>query len=199
MVSGVADVFGQMNAQKMQEDAYNKWFDTQQKHRKEANLKQEQSRQQAENAQAQGLEGVSGMEQKAQQQTEEDRLAAEMTKDRALTSEPAPAGPGDPAVPVSDKFLLSGQGAGSDLFKSDLAGKISMAAQEAKRRIKALATVSSYGPSFGGLDNYTAAAFQKSGGDIDRFNEFRRGDLAVYGTERAIDPLHITYTPGIRI
>jgi hypothetical protein len=205
MASGVADVFGQMGAQKKQDEAYAVWAEQQKKSREDANRRQEASRNAAELARTQGVDAVSATGQTAAQDAESARLSnylldksGDLTSDDSTSTLAGNAG-GDVLEPVADKFLLAGQGSGSDTFKTDLAAKINNAAASARQRIKALATVSSYGPSFGGLDNYTAAAFQKSGGGIDRFNEYRRGDLGVYDTERAINPVQWSYTPGIRI
>jgi len=57
----------------------------------------------------------------------------------------------------------------------------------------------SFGNSSGGLDNFTTDIFQKGAQTIDMANEFRRGDLAVYGTQQAVNPVTWTYTPGIRL
>jgi hypothetical protein len=41
--------------------------------------------------------------------------------------------------------------------------------------------------------------FGEAGGAIDLANEKRRGDLAVYGTQQAVNPVTYTYHPGIKI
>jgi hypothetical protein len=96
-----------------------------------------------------------------------------------------------------DKGMLSGQQYGGDVFQSDLAKKLSDAAASAKQRIGALATVGSYGGSFGGLGTINPINQAASGAGIDLQNEKRRGSLAAYGTERAVDPQQIAYSNPI--
>ena len=180
-------------AASQQKQAYDEWAANQSKLRAEQNAKQEQDRQIAEKAQTQGLQDVSAGNQKTEQQTEQDRLTAYLQgQDQTATPQPS-AGV---LTPASDKTILSGQQGGDQTFQKDLATKLNAASADAKQRIAALATVSSYGPSSGGLDVKNALAFQKSGTGIDMANDFRRGDLSAYGVQRAVDPLQYQYTPS---
>jgi len=205
MASGIADVMGQASAQAKQKQAYDEWFAMQEKNRIEQQKKQEESRKLAEAARQQGVEAISAESQKAAQDREAARLSGYLTKAGGpLTQvDPAAAGPAPDTAGVNtsiaDKFLLAGQQTGDQVFKSDLAAKLNKAASEARARIGALATASSFGPSRGGLDNFTADMFQKAAMTIDEANEFRRGNLAVYGIQQAVNPVTYTYTPGIRL
>lgn len=198
MASGVADFMGQSGAQAKQKQAYDEWFAMQEKNRIEQNRKQEQSRQLAEAAQQQGLQGVSGTAQKAAQGAEQAKVTDYLEGRSPLTADATPTA-GD-TTSIADKYLLSGQNLNTDpTFRTDLASKLNAAAKEAKGRIAALATASSYGGSPGGLDNYVANRFQTAGMTIDEQNEKRRGDLAVYGVQQAVNPVQWSYTPGLKI
>ena len=85
--------------------------------------------------------------------------------------------------------LLSGQEAGGEEFKTDVAARLNNAAQEARARIKALADINAYGGSFGGLANRNAELFDKSGQGIELANNMRRGNLAAYGIAQAVQPV----------
>lgn len=199
MASGLADFAGQQDAQAKQKQSYDEWFATQEKNRAEQNAKQEASRKLAEQAQQQGLAGVSADAQKLAQGKEQDRLTSYLDERTPLTADTGSPTPGADTS-IADKYLLSGQGrSGDPTFTSDLAAKIHGASREAKDRIAALAGASSYGGSLNGLDNTVADRFQKSGLAIDKFNERRRGDLAVYGTQQAVNPIQWSYTPGLKI
>jgi len=183
---------GQMNAQNKQEDEYNAWAAQQSKNRNAENVRQEGMRQQAEAARQQGVQDIGAEEQKKRQAEEEARLGKYLQgQDQQAAADPS-------ATPVSaaDKNLLSGQGAGEPQFQSDLAAKISSASASAAQRIKALATTSSYGGSFGGLDTTNQEALATSGRGIDKENDFRRNSLKVYGIEQDVNPKQISYTPS---
>lgn len=198
MASGVADVMGQASAQAKQKQSYDEWFAMQEKNRAEQNKKQEESRKLAEAAREQALAGVSAPSQAKAQDAEQARLDAYLQSQSGPLLDKTPTGAGE-TTSVADKFLLAGQQSGDDVFKSDLAAKINQAARDARGRIAALATAGSFGNSSGGLDNFTTDIFQKGAQTIDMANEFRRGDLAVYGTQQAVNPVTWTYTPGIRL
>jgi hypothetical protein len=201
MASGLADFAGQQSAQAKQKQSYDEWFAMQEKNRKDQNAKQEQSRQQAEAAQQAAVQGVSAGAQTAAQGAEANRLNDYLSNQTPLTATPASGTPtAGTDTSIADKYMLSSQRLSDDpTFHADLAGKLNAAAQEAKKRIAALATVSSYNGSSGGLDNYVADIFGKSGLTIDQMNERRRGDLAVYGTQQAVNPVQWSYTPGLKI
>jgi hypothetical protein len=185
-----ANSIGQAKAAKQQESAYNDWAVQQKTIRDAENARQEQMRQQAEVSRQQGVQAVSADQQKAAQATEAERL----TK---LTTGQGDVKPtADPAAPVAtaDKGMLSGQQYGGDVFQSDLARKLADAAASAKQRIGALATVNSYGGSFGGAGTVNPINQAESGAGIDLANDMRKGSLAAYNTERAVDPQQITYS-----
>ncbi len=194
-VAGVAgqaaNYFGESAAADKQKQAYDEWAANQQKQRQIQQAKQEADRQQADAARTQGLSDVSADAQKQNQADEQARLTSYL-QGQNQTPTPQPGA----LTSVADKNLLSGQQSGDDAFKSDLATKINSATADAKQRIAALAAVSSYGGSSGGLDVKNALAFQKAGMGIDEANDFRKGDLAAYGTETAINPVQYSYTPS---
>ena len=189
LAGSAAEYMGQQQAADEQQKAYDEWAAQQASNRRAAAAKDEANRQQADVARAKGLQDVSPEAQKTAQQAEQDRLTAYLqgNKDSAASNETT--------VPtaVSDA-RLSGQSSGDSTFQSDLTSKLDQANANSKQRIAALAAVGSYGGSFGGLDNTVANAFQTAGQGIDLANDFRRGDMAVYGTQQAVNPITYTYT-----
>lgn len=88
---------------------------------------------------------------------------------------------------------IAGSAQGGDIFQADLAGKLARAARSARGQINALAKLSSYGGSYGGLGTVNPLVLQNSGDAIDMRNNFRRGDLAVWQAEDAIPAAQYTY------
>ena len=181
----------QSNAADQQKKAYDDWAAQQHANRVAAEQKDEQDRQQAQTAQQQGLQDVNAKSQTADQTAEQARLNDYLQGKSAASTESNPS----PVTAVSDA-RLSGQQGGDQVFQSDLSSKLDQASADSKKRIAALATVGSYGGSFGGLDNSVSEAFAKSGGGIDEANDFRKGDMAVYGTQQNVNPLQYTFNPG---
>jgi len=186
-----ANSIGQMNAAKKQEEAYNTWAAQQKTNRANENLRQQEFREGAEAARQQGVADLDADNQKKVQAEEEARLASLYSEEGTIT---APATGTAPSA--SDAALAGQQAAGGQVFQDDLARGLADAAASAKQRIGALATVNSYGGSYGGLGTVNPIALQESGSGIDEANEYRRGSLSAYGVEQAVDPEQITYTPS---
>lgn len=188
-----AGAMTQRSAQRKQEREVNTWQEQQRKNRFAEGARQEGLRQEATRAQQAGLQQVSAADQQKRQADEEARLAAYLKGDSAASQATPEAG-----VPtaVADTEMFSGQEAGGEEFKTELAKKISEVTSAAKQRIGALARVSSYGESFGGLGTMNPILQQQSGAAIDAQNEFRRGSLGAYGTEQNVDPVQVSYTPS---
>jgi hypothetical protein len=90
--------------------------------------------------------------------------------------------------------MLSGQQSGGDVFQADAARQLADAASSAKQRIGAMATAASYGNSGSGLGTINPIAQQRAGQGIDWANNMRKGSLAAYGVEQAVDPKQVTYS-----
>jgi hypothetical protein len=88
---------------------------------------------------------------------------------------------------------ISGSHGGTAMFRSDLARKLNKAARGARGQINALADLSAYGGSYGGLGTVNPLIMQKSGQAIDMWNNFRRGDMSVYNVERQIPASQYQY------
>lgn len=206
MASGLADMAGQQSAQAQQKKSYDEWFAQQEKNRIEQSKKQEDARQLAEQARQQTVEDVSGTNVAKAQSDTAARLASEWSQGTPLTADAAHGGvdPGT-TTSIADKYLLSGQPRSTStdpndqVFTSDLAAKLNAASKDAKQRIANLANVSSYNDATGGVNSLFRNMFQRSAGMIDKENEFRRGNLAVYGIQQAVQPVQWSYTPGLRI
>jgi hypothetical protein len=224
MATGLADSFGQQSAQKRQDEEYRKWMAQQDKNREEENANQEALRKQAELARAQSVNQLSGSSQKAQQAKEQGRLTSDLISSNKLTSDFASPDASSGLQPVADATLLSpGAAAGSTAstadtgkaadyllssqksaandpnFMSDLAGKLSAAAKTATSRIGDMATMASYGNSFGGLDQFSNQALLASGMTIDEINNLRNGAMKVYGVKQAVDPKQVVYHHGFML
>jgi len=184
-----ANSIGQAKAQRKQEEEYNAWAAMQKQNRLQENVRQQGLREQATAAQQKGVEDVSLANQAALQDAEQKRLEA------VLAGEDAAAVPGantpvDPGAPVATPY-------GGDVYESDFAKQLSDAMASAKKRIGALATVQSYGDSRFGLGTQNPLNQMEAGAGIDKANEMRRGSLAAYETEQAVDPTQITYSNPI--
>ena len=183
-----ANTIGQMNAQQKQEDEYAKWVDYQKRIQQQETQRQEEMRGKAEVARQQGVEDVSAQNQAALQTEEAGRLG-DLYSEQGAGATMAPAA-------AADAALAGQQGASGDLFQQDLARGIADAARSAKQRIGALATVNSFGGSFGGLGTVNPLNQARSGSEIDFANDLRRGSLAAFETEKAVPPKQIEYTPS---
>lgn len=88
---------------------------------------------------------------------------------------------------------IAGSKQGGDRFQTDLAAKIADASRGARKQINALARLSSYGGSFGGLGTNNPLIMQNSANAIDLWNNFRRGDMQVYNVEKQIPASQYQY------
>lgn len=190
-VAGIAGTavnsLGAYNAQKRQKREVQSWAAQQRLNRQREQQRQEEYHQQAMAAQQQGL-AEAGPDAQAKGQAEEEKRLSQYLAGEG--DNPAAATPAAP-VSASDQAIASGKG---DPATVDLAKKISEATASARQRIGALARVSSYGGSSGGLDQLTREALRKSGGAIDMANTFRRSSLGAYNTEQAVEPVQVSYT-----
>lgn len=184
-----ANSIGQQKAARKQEEAYNQWATNQKQIRAQENVRQDELRGKAEAAQQKGVADISADAQAKAQAEEQARLAALLSEQGAVTPTGTPTAP----AAVADA-ALSGQQYGGEVFQSDLARGIADAAASAKQRIGALATVQSYGGSFGGLGTRNPLVQQEAGSGIDLANAGRKGSLGAYEAERAVDPMQISYS-----
>jgi hypothetical protein len=182
-----------MNAAKKQEDAYASWAEQQKQNRAAENVRQEESRKQATAAQEKGVADISAEAQIKTQADEEARLAALYNEQGTAAKDGAAA-----VAPVAAAdTALSGQQSGGEVFQADLARSLSDAAASAKQRIGALAGINASGGSYGGLQTVNPIKQQAAGSGIDLANEKRRGSLAAYEVEQAVDPEQISYSNPI--
>jgi hypothetical protein len=185
--SAVANYSAQSSAMSKQNDANAQWIAFQRQQSQEASARDEANRAQAMAAQQQSLQKVSGQQQMQQQQTEEKRVTEAITPDQLKT----PTNVGD--------MLLSGQKSANPQVSQAMTNSITNAAQDARQRIAALATVESFGPSQFGLNNYVNQSFQTGNQGIDLYNDYRRGDLAAYGVAKNVEPIRYQVAPGAGI
>jgi hypothetical protein len=188
---GVFNAVGASRAQKKQKQEYDNWVAQQRQAREAENVRQEEQRKQAEAVQQATVAKIGAEGQTQAQADEEARLEKQLTTDAGVDAQTQAA-----PTSVADASITNPQAAADLANKGDLARKMNEATADVRQRINALARVSSYGGSFGGLQNTVAEQLGKSGSEIDRANEFRRGSLAAYGLEKSVDPVQVTYTPS---
>lgn len=175
-LAGTAIQIGmQMSLARKNERAQQEWADYQRAARIREGMRQEENRAQADAARMEGLEQISGDKQIAAQQDEAQRLNEYLTTDTTEGN-------------VSDN-LLSGQQRGSEVFNETLGSRLADAAAKAKERIAALANLTAFGGSQGGLPMMIQNAQQQSANSIDLFNNKRSGSLSAYGAEKAVNPV----------
>jgi hypothetical protein len=185
----VASGMGAARAQKKQAAEVGAWQQEQKRFRQAEGARQEGLRQQADVERMAGLEQLDADAQVKRQADEEARLAAYLQGDNPQAQAAETTAP----VSVADA-ALSGQSQGPADFRSDLAAKINSATKDARARMQALAGVSSYGESFGGLGRTNQDILGRTGAGIDKFNEFRRGSIGAWGAEKAIDPVQVSFS-----
>lgn len=189
----MANAASQRSAQKKQQAEVSAWQQQQKKNRDAEQVRQEGLRQEADKARVAGLESVSGEAQTKRQAEEEARLAQYL----AGNADASVATPeGSAPVAAADTAMLSGQQGGDALVQTDLAKKISEASSNASQRIGALAKVSSFGESFGGLGTMNPLLQAEAGQGIDMFNEFRRGNMGSLALKQAVEPVQVSWSPS---
>jgi hypothetical protein len=191
LAGGLMDLNGRKAAHKKQQEALRHWYMQQMAFRAMEQGRQEHFRNQADTSRLNTLYGdVSNIAQKGKALAEEGRLTNEYWQG---TSAAAPSA-SDAAIRAGVQAgALTGQSGGGKEFTSDLARRLNNAAQDSRSRIKAMATLGSYGNSLQGLGTENPLAFARSAADINMFNNFRKGSLAAYGIEKAIEPQQIGY------
>jgi hypothetical protein len=178
----------QSDVMSQQQAANDAWVAYQQQAQQKELAADEAARQKAESARQTSLTDVNAGAQKQQQSTEEARLTQLYTPQSIKQGQGTDQLPGD--------LLLSGQQYATPEVQQQIAGQMNQAAQDARSRIAALATINSYGGSQFGLQPTVNQAFQTSGQQIALQGDIRQGDLAVLQAARNVQPLHIVATPS---
>ena len=179
----------QQDVMSQQQAANDAWVAYQQQAQQKELAADEAARQKAEAARQTSLTDVNAGAQQKQQATEQQRLTDLYTPQSIKKQGSGPDQyPGD--------LLLSGQQYATPEVQSQIAGQLNSAAQDARSRIAALATINSYGGSQFGLQPTVNQAFQTSGQNIALQGDIRQGDLAVLQAARNVQPLHIVATPS---
>lgn len=179
----------QQDVMSQQQAANDAWVAYQQQAQQKENAADEAARQKAESARQTALTDVNAGAQKQQQATEQARLTNFITPQSIKKS-------GTDPNEVPGDLLLSGQQYATPEVQQQISGQLNQAAQDARSRIAALATMQSYGGSQFGLQPTVNQAFQTSGQQIQLQGDVRQGDLAVLQAARNVQPLHIVATPS---
>jgi hypothetical protein len=84
--------------------------------------------------------------------------------------------------------LLGGQERASDAVQTEIATRANQASAEARKRVQALAALSSYGT----VDQQRNTALGETANDLTTLNSLRRGSLGVSQQEQSISPAQVT-------
>lgn len=179
--------------QKSQNDANAQWVAYQENLARQAGQASDAARTDATTAQEKTLQNFDPANQTAIQQQEQQRL-------NTLYTDPSQAS-GEPVDPnsVAQNDLLSGESSGNQTFMNSLTSQVNNATQQARGRIAALATVGSYGNSFGGLNTQNQLALQQGGNAIQLANAKRQADISAFGTGQQVQPLNYTFGPNAQL
>lgn len=165
-----------------QHEANQAWIAYQRRKGQEEWARQEEARRRADISREDTLNKLKPEEQKKAQGEEQQRLQQDITPQDLLDEHPQL---------LQDK-LLSGQKGASPIIQQDIADKITQASRDARARIANLATIQSYGGSQFGLQNRAQDLFNASSADINLQGNIRRGSLAAYNVEKAVEPERFT-------
>jgi len=179
---------GAQKAAKQQEREVLAWQQEQKKNRDASFARQQELRDEANRSREAGLDQLEGTDQNKRQADEEAALAAKFTG--GVTAQDEAGAP----ISTSDAELAAQNTtpAGGDSFQKDLAAALNTSTKGARQRMQALAGVQ----SFGNVMGQNKKILNRSGADIDMFNEFRRGELGVLDAQQAVDPVQVSYTPS---
>ena len=182
--SAIANQQAQQDMVNQQNDANAQWVAYQRRQSQEYAKRDEELRKNAAAARESSLSELDAKKQQAAQEGEQARLTTALTPEQT-----AAMARGD--VSEIDKTLLQGQAGTEAGVKSNIQMQIQQAAQDARKRIAALAAVQSYGGSQFGLTNRANAIFNAAGQDIRLASDQRQGQLAAYNVAKAVEPIKI--------
>lgn len=168
----------QHSAQQSSDRASAAWRDYQAKQRAAETQRQEDLRLKAEAARTNTLDQMTAAKEQKAQTQEEARL------NEAYNA------PTQPTAQAGDQ-LLEGTAQGGDAIKEDFAKKLATASQDARRRISALATINSYGDSFGGLGTRNAETLAAGDQRLNLINNMRQGSLSAYNIAKGVNPINL--------
>lgn len=189
----IADMQGRQKAQRQQQENLNNWYLYQALIRNQEYMRQDALRTEANASRENVLNNdVSSVAQKFKQGQEADRLSGAYAKGTSAAAN-APSASDAAIRSGTQAGALTGQSGGDREFRSDLARRLNEGSNRVRDRIKALATMNSYGDSLKGLGTENPLAFQRAGFDINMANNFRKGSLQAYGVERQIQPQQVQY------
>jgi hypothetical protein len=179
------------DVQSKQQEANNQWVAYQTRIHQQQVTAEDTARQTAENARQQTLSQVTPQAQQQQQQTEQQRLNALYTDPSGKSAGASGTSPSDP-----NAMLLTGEQSGTQASKDNLMSQVNQATTQARSRIAALATASSYGGSFGGLGTMVPINFMQGSNAINLQNDIRQGNLKTYGVQQQVQPIQYAIGPG---
>jgi hypothetical protein len=171
-------------ANRARENATKQWLSYQKQKARVQNAKDEANRSKAQAAQEATLNKLGASAETVGNETQ--RLVTDLNAGNTMEAAPEA---------TVNNALLSGQG-GNLGFKEYAAKQLNKAAKDARNRTAALASVQAYTGSQFGLQNTNSQAVQEGNNWIDLYNNNRKGDLAVYGLAKGIQPLQVGEASG---
>ena len=166
-------------ANRARENATKQWVQYQKQKQRAQSMKDEQNRKKAEAAQRDTATKLGNSGETVNAETQ--RLTTDLNAGNTM--------PDAPVATVNDA-LLSGQGTNLG-FKEYAAKQLNSAAKDARNKTAALAAMQAYTGSQFGFQNTSSQAIQQGNQLIDLYNNNRKGDLAVYGLAKGIQPLQV--------
>jgi hypothetical protein len=185
---------GAASAAKKQANEVNIWQQKQKQNRDRETVRQESMRQAADEARQKGVQDISVEDQARRAAAEKARLTPVLTGEAEGSNADVESG-GVP-LSVADTAMMSGQQAGGENYVESIGKKINDATSAARKRIGAMAGLSSYGGSGGGLGTMNPILQATSGAAIDAQNEYRKGSLGALGIEQKVEPVQIQQQPS---
>ena len=170
--------------QNAQNQANDQWVAYQKRIHDQQAADEQAAREKATAAQQSTLAKIGPQAQEQTQSTEQQRLNTLYNQPGAGTAQ----GAGSP--------LLSGEGTGNQSTTNSIMSQINQATAQARQRIAALATASSYGGSFGGLGTTVPITLAQGGNAINLQNAIRQGNLKTYGVQQQVQPVQYAVGPG---
>lgn len=176
-VGSLGETFAQNAVYDEQQRINNTWEEFQKRKQDASDVEDERNRQQNENVMANMLEGSTQEAREQVIETETDRLYDFIAPEQTTVAD----------------ALLSGDKFSSENFRTETGKKLATATKEARERIKALAEVSSYGGTRGGMAADRSLAGHRAMQDIGSTNEKRNIDSSTLQRWQSVQPEMLQY------
>ena len=185
----LSNMAAQRDLASKQQAANDAWLAYQRRKAKEENARQERLRMESERTRQEGMAKLQPDEQMAAREKEQGRLEGALLEGKPVDVTEAEG------RTIGDQ-LISGYGDMKSNVQDYYARGLANATRDARARVQALSAIQSYGGSQFGMANRANDIF----GDIESAIRFsanqRRGSLAAYANEKAVEPLKYAIGAG---